>query len=450
MIIQEVYVGRIPEIEEIFQEFSKLRDTYKVWKTGNTTKRTAKIEKLIEDLWGFSAFSLSIDPSPQPNAFTYPVATNLDMNPEDLIETTSKGYRYRKGSRAAAISKITKGLFTNPVFTDEEAFAIFLHEIGHSFVHRAPYIALQQDAYKTALIQQILYEIIYGIITGNPFLFADGVNAAVTTNSLYKEFIAKYNKAVRKIPILRDFENMFSLTKGFVGNTLNNFVYAILTGTGIRTILAKVNKYSYDTIDKKLIKYQGHQNAYSRSMERLSDDFATMYGFGPQLSTGLIKMENPDNQGAFMKVMNSIPIIGKLNRYTDAMVIEYQGLMGAHPSTPDRILSVLNAMETDVKKDKSIPDKVKKELNANIKKQKDIIKDIKDETGKIQPNRNEYLQALTVLGLNNGNTEDFVEKRYTDRAKLKKFYDDRKVRREQKLQEQTELEMYLLDLEDFF
>lgn len=52
MIIQEVYIGRIPEIEEIFQEFSKLRDTYKVWKTGNTAKRTAKIEKLIEDLWG--------------------------------------------------------------------------------------------------------------------------------------------------------------------------------------------------------------------------------------------------------------------------------------------------------------------------------------------------------------------------------------------------------------
>ena len=107
-------------------------------------------------------------------------------------------------------------------------------------------------------------------------------------------------------------------------------------------------------------------------------------------------------------------------------------------------------MESDIKKDKDIPDKVKKELNANIKKQKELIKDIKEENGKIQPNRNEYLQALTILGLNNGNSEDFLEKRYTNRDKLKKFYDDRKIRKEQRLIEQAELEMDMLKLEDFF
>ena len=450
MIIQEVYIGRIPEIEEIFQEFSNLRNTYKVWKTRNTAKRTSKIEKMIEDLWGFSAFSLDIDPSSQPNAFTYPVATNLDMNPEDLIETTSKGYRFKKGSRTAAVSKITKGLFTNPAFTNEEAFAIFLHEIGHSFVHRAPYIALQQDAYKAALLTKIIYEILYGLILANPQLFIDGVMSAALTNSFTKEFISRYNKAVKKIPLIRDLANIFSLSKGLIINALDNTLYLLLTGAGIRTISAWLNKYTYDNIDKKINKSAGHQNAYPRSMERLSDDFATMYGFGPQLSTGLIKMENPDNQGSFMKFMNSIPLLGKLNKYTDAMRVEDNGLMNAHPSTPDRILSILGAMESDIKKDKDIPDKVKKELNANIKKQKELIKDIKEENGKIQPNRNEYLQALTILGLNNGNSEDFLEKRYTNRDKLKKFYDDRKIRKEQRLIEQAELEMDMLKLEDFF
>ena len=45
MIVQEVYIGRIPEIEEMFNEFKELRATYRVWKSGNTAKRTARIEK---------------------------------------------------------------------------------------------------------------------------------------------------------------------------------------------------------------------------------------------------------------------------------------------------------------------------------------------------------------------------------------------------------------------
>ena len=79
MIVQEVYIGRVPEIEDIFNEFKELRHTYAAWKTGNTSKRTAKIEKMIEDFWGFKAFSLDIDPSSSPNAFTYPVATSIDI-----------------------------------------------------------------------------------------------------------------------------------------------------------------------------------------------------------------------------------------------------------------------------------------------------------------------------------------------------------------------------------
>ena len=120
MIVQEVYIGRIPEIEEMFNEFKELRATYRVWKSGNTAKRTARIEKMIEDLWGFKAFSLSIDPSSAPNAFTYPVATSLDIDPTDYIVTDYKGYRFTKQAKVAAISKITAGLFTNKAFTDEE------------------------------------------------------------------------------------------------------------------------------------------------------------------------------------------------------------------------------------------------------------------------------------------------------------------------------------------
>ena len=127
MIVQEVYIGRVPEIEDIFTEFKELRHTYAAWKTGNTSKRTAKIEKMIEDFWGFKAFSLDIDPSSSPNAFTYPVATSIDIDPSKYIKTTSKGYFYTKEANVAALSIITKGLFCNKAYSDEEDFEVFLN-----------------------------------------------------------------------------------------------------------------------------------------------------------------------------------------------------------------------------------------------------------------------------------------------------------------------------------
>ena len=112
-------------------------------------------------------------------------------------------------------------------------------------------------------------------------------------------------------------------------------------------------------------------------------------------------------------------------------MMEMDGLIGAHPGTPARILSILEGMESDLKNDKDLPPKIKKELADNIKAQKKVIADIKSEEKDVLKNRNEYLQAVQLLGFEQGNSEDFMEKRFTDRKELKKFYDDRRLRREQ-------------------
>ena len=448
MIVQEVYIGRIPEIDEIFNEFKDLRATYRVWKSGNTARRTAKIEKMIEDLWGFGSFCLSIDPSPEPNAFTFPVATSLDIDPTDYIQTTSKGYRFNKTANVAAISKITKGLFCNQVFTDEEVFATFLHEIGHSFVHRSPYVAAQQDVYKSMLISQIIMQIISGLLTANPLQIADATAAAVTSTNFYKKFEADFNKAIKKVPILRDVTTLGGASIGLLKNIIGNTLYTIITGTGISALSSLYTKWEYNSYIKKQNKLTGHQNAYSRSAERLSDDFATMYGFGTYISSALVKMSNPDNQGLFMKVTHSIPVLKNIFNKSDALAHEVNGLLGAHPSNADRMLNILSSMESDLNNDKSIPDKAKKELRANIKEQKKLIQDIKNQTSKIK-NKNEYIEALTILGLNNGDSEDFMEKKYTDRKELKRFYDERKIRKESAFAEQAEDDLILLGLEDY-
>ena len=450
MVIQEVYIGRIPEIEEIFQEFKKMRNEYKFYRTAKNAKNTARLEKLIEDFWGFKAFSIKIDNSSLPNAYTYPVATSIDIDPGQYIVSSSKGYKYSRVCNAAAVSYITKGLLTNKEFSDEEVFAVFLHEIGHSFVHRSPMIVAQQEVYKNALIIQLLYQLFLALLTLNPVQATNSVITFLMSHNAIKLLRAEFNKLVKKVPLLRELGVTLDTAIGILKSTLYNFFYLIVNITGLTALANWLSKVQYDKVDKQQIEITGHPQAYSRSMERLSDDFATMYGFGPYLSTALIKMQNPDNQGLFMKVTHDMPLLGNYLRKQDALATELNGLVAAHPGTPDRMLSILDSMQNDLTKDKTMPEKIKKELRANIAKQKEVIEDCKREQPKIYKNRNEYMEMLVRVGLDTGNTEDFVEKRYTDPDSLRKFYNDRKVRKEAALLESYYSDMYLdPDLAEF-
>lgn len=429
MIVNEVYFGKIKEIEDIFTEFKRLRHDYCILKTWSNSKQTAKIEKMIEDFFGFRAFSLEIELDSIPNAYTYPVASCIDIDPTDFIETTSKGYRYKKNAKASAMSIITSGIFKNDNITDDECFAIFLHEIGHSFVHRSPMISLQQDIYKSTVIINIIFRVIRSILTLNPLGVTGAIADFLSSNSFVKLFNTKVNKIIKETPVLREIDFIKNTPISLLKNLITKTTHALTTITGLGLLNAKVAKLQYDTVISRQEKISGKANAYGRSMERLSDDFATMYGFGPALSTGLIKIENSDNQGLYMKAMNSIPLINKLTKKTTAISFELDGLIGVHPSSSDRILSVLESMKKDIQLDKKMPEKIKAELRSNIKEQECIIQEIKSGQNESLKNKNEYLQALTILGLNNGSTEDKLERKYTDRDKLKQFYDSRKERK---------------------
>ena len=150
-----------------------------------------------------------------------------------------------------------------------------------------------------------------------------------------------------------------------------------------------------------------------------------------------------------MKVIHRAPLLGGMLKKQDAISVELSGLIGAHPSTPDRILAILNSMENDLAKDKTLSPKIKKELKANIEKQKDLIKDIKQDEPKIAKNRNEYIEMLTATGIKVGNSEDFMEKRFTDPEQLRKFYKDRKIRKEAAIKESIEFDLLDPDIEEF-
>lgn len=436
MIIQEVYFGQVPEIQEMFEEFKTLRNQYRFYRQGRNAKNTERFEKLVEKFFGFKAFSLSFTPMKLPNAYTYCVARSLDVDGSKVIETTSKGYRFRPEAHCAALSYITTGLIENKNVTDEEVFAIFLHEVGHSFVQRSPVMAAQYEVIKTAMIINIVEMIILGILTLNPIFIAMGLENAAYANNVVRIFRAEFQKAVRKVPLLREAGVTAEWALNMLCNVAGNIINTVFIGFTLP--LLKYAEFQHDNVRAPQIKLTGNPAANVRSEERLADDFANMYGFGPHLATGLVKISDPNNQGRFQKVVYAMPVIKDIFGVTESIAYKLDAATGAHPGVSDRILSMVEGLEYDLAKDKSIPPKVKVELKANITTLKKEITKMKNNEGEIAKFGNEYTKALIILGLEEGSSEDFVEKKYTDRAELKKFYDERKVRA--KVREQTYLD----------
>lgn len=69
------------------------------------------------------------------NAWTHPIDFYLDtsMNMQNLVVTSSKGYRFKPEAKVSTDIAITSKLLFDPNFTDGEILAILLHEIGHNF-----------------------------------------------------------------------------------------------------------------------------------------------------------------------------------------------------------------------------------------------------------------------------------------------------------------------------
>ena len=424
MIFNEVYVGQKPEIQKMCDIMSESRSLYMKKKVTASRKKLIELESLIEDFFGFGTFCIDLMNDPEINACTYPVGVSLDVDPTEALYTTSaNGYRFKKEAKLAAISRITTGLFGNPNFTDEEVFAIFLHEVGHSFTFRSPLVEAQFETNKMSIISTIIIEAILSIITLNPVGLINSGQAALFSTNFYKAFSAKLDKLSKKIPILRSIDFQVNKFANFVARGVMDMMDAILTVTGINYLVNKLNNM---TNSVAVTAYKNaHPNAYNRSQERLSDDFVTTYGYGEQLATALIKLDNRAYvNSTYRKFQDNFPIINKIYKAQRELVYEYVWVVGAHPSSSDRILSIIENMEHDLKTDKTLSSKEKKVLEEQLKTTKKLANDTIKGAGEIEKNKDEYLKALTILGFKNGSTETRGERDYTDMNGISKRFDE--------------------------
>ena len=419
MIFNEVYIGRIPEIEKIFNVFSDARDTYKKNKLAGI-KKLSIVESHVEYFFGFEKFSLGIEPTNTINAYCYPVTTSLDSDPYLGMYTDSKGYHFSKHDKLGAICRITSGLFDNDNFTNEEVFAIFLHEIGHNFVNRSPEIDAMQDAYKsmvsTNIIMTVLKDILLGPIGLVKGWLDDDYMTIMTSTNFTKKFIISYEKALKKFPFLDITRYGYHAIKSKIVGVFNGLVSGIGHITGLNRIVARSN-YNQAKAYQKTTK-KDNPNAYARSLERLSDDFVSIYGFAPQLSSALVKMGN-DNYSKNRKIFYI-----KFIEDTYNLQFEYINTLGSHPSTSDRVFKMIENLNHELNTDKTLSTKEKEMLRAQLKELNKVVTEGKALSGELAKYPDQYKAAIIQLGFKNGSTERPNEKKFTDVKSINKDFNE--------------------------
>ncbi len=438
MVFNEVYIGRTPEIQQMCDTMGQARELYMKHKVGAARKKLYEMDSMIEDYFGFKTFSLDLINDPSINACTFPAVVSVDVNAAEALYTTSKdGYKFKKEAEIGAISRITTGLFGNPNFTNDEIFAVFLHEVGHSFVTRSPLMDSEFEGYQIQLTTAIMMSVIATI--GKAISLGTGIYKAAAipvkvilsallgkqvidqvillqyTNNVAKNFNAEFSKQLKKHPALSNIQFYGSKMISFGQRQFDNVFDFIGTITGLKLLDAKINSLTAANINP-----DNRPNAQARSWERLSDDFCTVYGFGNEVATALLKMENADYtaETAYDWFKHHCPIVKQLADKRYELMLQYIYQVDCHPHTADRIMSIIENMEHDIKTDKTLKGKEKKMLADSLAKTKKLAKDSAKVQGELAKNPDGRKVALLSLGFKNGSSEGKSERLYTDMDKM--------------------------------
>lgn len=347
--INEAYIGKTKDIIAMEKAIHNIRadhigDIYFV------NADTSEFNRLAEKVFGFKTFALNIIPGATFNAFTCPIDYRLDsktLTPKASAICDKKGFKYKKEAGYCCIVNIYSGLIFSDLFTDGEIMAIILHEIGHNFSN-----IIDKGIEANTFILKYLCFIFFIINIFNGRLRT----SQLSLNSL-EEFKLKVEKDIKeKLPGLAYIVGFFRGIKGIAIDLFYNICG--LLGLIFPVSLSKVYKLIVEKLCNLLYSPTGYNN------EKLSDNFATVYGYGPELASALSKFET--NTGVLTSdTINKIPVIGDIVALKSLPVEIILSAFDEHPIWFERSQDQIRLLEAELKKS-SLDPKMKKVIENNI------------------------------------------------------------------------------------
>lgn len=374
-ILTEVYFGKRPRILEMERIIGRVRADTNIFMSGkaNSNPLVLQFNRLMEEEFGFECFSLYILPMHLTNAMTFPVANRLDVWDEHrhIYSSTKEGFRFNKQAGYSTIIMISTGLLGNDNFTDSEIMAILLHEVGHSFANAISGTSSSFGfARKGLLALSYISTIILSLI--NPlFLPSAVISTFLIFNKMLKkigEFINKQNKKDSSIwKVFNFMQDIRSIINGLAieintVNVLLNPLASIMNKT-IMLVYRVVNPMN---LINSLMGYND---------EKVSDNFATMYGYGSELSSSMRKLDDQKKGIMTRKFAYDLPIIGHMYRMMDIPFDFLSSPFECHPQTAERVADQLKYMENELRRGDLDP-KMKKVIQQQIELCRDQLEEL--------------------------------------------------------------------------
>lgn len=358
-IIQEVQFENY-KIKEIEIEIGKLRNkffkNYNSSSKINTDPLIEKISTLFEQAFGFYSFQLSVDQSNLPNAYTVPMSSKIDSwNYKKCVKKTNQGLQFTPAAKVNIMAVITKGLLLDQKYNDKEIVAILLHEIGHNF----------SDSINNTLGIFSNFKKILLI----PYIFTNPANSTNIGRGIATKMVKNMRNNHKAMVDCYNATRLIISSIEYVCLNVTTFISAnpFALSNKLNSIIKYMLKNPVQLILDQIFSFFGKKDEYT------SDSFVTMYGYGTDLSTALLKVERHNLPvDEIFKSTNIGAIYYAL--FKESIDFFNMILVDNHPAASKRLLNILNTLEKEYDKDYINP-KLKKETKKEIDEIRELIND---------------------------------------------------------------------------
>ena len=345
-LYMEAYYGKLPEFEQIeacFASIIKKARTEKYKSNPNTYPETKKIQKLFAKVFGLKKMIFYWVPSDINNAYTVTLySMMLFGESEDFIEKrTDRGFYDTSGKSMFTVYAYTGILSKQTNLTAGELTAILLHEFGHNFDYSRyhmisfvldlltnPMLAIYTQTHKNIEDHNEVKEEYYKQTKKQ-------WDPLYKSESKRKKEAEKYKKNLKK-----------ALNKGMFTQTVK-----FLLQTSLFPI------YLVMALPIQLTSLDGKKG------ELFADSFATSYGYGPDLISGLEKLSDL----SYVKIdkhSKGLDVMRDLNTAMDEMFI---GMYEIHGTNQERCRETIKKLEADIKAG-DYPPELKEDLYNELTK----------------------------------------------------------------------------------
>lgn len=370
--LNEVYYGKTKNLIEAEKLLAQVKADYDgdYYNVANVMvdERYKKMQDLIAKEFGLKNFYLYAEPVKEINAMTLPLSWAIECMPtcrlnKNLI-VDKKGMRFREEAGLSIETDIYSGLLLNPNYSAGEIIGIILHEIGHNFqsVIDDTMFYLTDATHMTTLLRIIISD----IMRGWPVDAVMDALTPITASNFIKNISIEIDRALMGIDWIRFILNIYSNIAGRVKSAKYMIIRIINSIMGFVAIAnpAMIIKQIVQGVIETILDPLGYRG------EQIADSFATIYGYGPELSSALMRMQTEHDFGDnYEKVLNK-SIFGQILRTGYGVVLLSVTVLDVHPNAVERCLAQVRYLKAELDKGKMSP-----ELRRDIKRQIDQIED---------------------------------------------------------------------------